>query len=61
MIGGGGRARRPPGRGRAYRAGDDKARKKLRGFLMGGVMTELKGRGNTAVLNRLLDEALGRS
>jgi aspartyl-tRNA(Asn)/glutamyl-tRNA(Gln) amidotransferase subunit B len=41
-----------------YRAGDDKDRKKLRGFFMGKVMAEMKGRGNPQVLNRLLDEAL---
>ncbi|HYH51683.1 MAG TPA: Asp-tRNA(Asn)/Glu-tRNA(Gln) amidotransferase GatCAB subunit B, partial [Acidimicrobiia bacterium] len=41
-----------------YRTGDDKDRKKLRGFFMGKVMAEMKGRGNPQVLNRLLDEAL---
>jgi aspartyl-tRNA(Asn)/glutamyl-tRNA(Gln) amidotransferase subunit B len=41
-----------------YRAGEDKDRKKLRGFFMGKVMAEMKGRGNPQVLNRLLDEAL---
>jgi len=41
-----------------YRAGDDKARKKLRGFFMGTVMAAMKGKGNPGVLNRLLDEAL---
>ena len=45
-----------------YRTGEDKDRKKLRGFFMGKVMAEMKGRGNPGVLNRLLDEALaGRS
>jgi aspartyl-tRNA(Asn)/glutamyl-tRNA(Gln) amidotransferase subunit B len=42
-----------------YRGGEDKDRKKLRGFFMGKVMAEMKGRGNPQVLNRLLDEALG--
>ncbi len=41
-----------------YRSGDDKDRKKLRGFFMGKVMAEMKGRGNPQVLNRLLDDAL---
>jgi aspartyl-tRNA(Asn)/glutamyl-tRNA(Gln) amidotransferase subunit B len=41
-----------------YRGGEDKDRKKLRGFFMGKVMAEMKGRGNPQVLNRLLDEAL---
>jgi len=41
-----------------YRAGDDKARKKKRGFLMGEVMKASRGQGNPAVLNRLLDQAL---
>jgi aspartyl-tRNA(Asn)/glutamyl-tRNA(Gln) amidotransferase subunit B len=44
-----------------YRRGDDKDRKKLRGFFMGKVMAEMKGRGNPQVLNRLLDEALSGS
>ena len=43
-----------------YRNGEDKDRKKLRGFFMGKVMAETKGRGNPQVLNRLLDEALTR-
>ena len=42
-----------------YRSGDDKDRKKLRGFFMGKLMAEMKGKGNPQVLNRLLDEALG--
>jgi aspartyl-tRNA(Asn)/glutamyl-tRNA(Gln) amidotransferase subunit B len=42
-----------------YRAGDDKARKKKRGFLMGELMKRLQGKGNPQVLNRLLDEHLG--
>jgi aspartyl-tRNA(Asn)/glutamyl-tRNA(Gln) amidotransferase subunit B len=41
-----------------YRAGEEKDRKKLRGFFMGKVMAETKGRGNPQILNRLLDEAL---
>jgi aspartyl-tRNA(Asn)/glutamyl-tRNA(Gln) amidotransferase subunit B len=41
-----------------YRAGDDKARKKKRGFLMGEVMKASRGQGNPAVLNRLLDDRL---
>jgi aspartyl-tRNA(Asn)/glutamyl-tRNA(Gln) amidotransferase subunit B len=42
-----------------WRAGDDKARKKKRGFLFGELMKAMKGAGNPAVLNRLLDERLG--
>jgi aspartyl-tRNA(Asn)/glutamyl-tRNA(Gln) amidotransferase subunit B len=41
-----------------YRAGDDKQRKKLRGFFMGKVMAATRGRGNPQLLNRLLDERL---
>jgi aspartyl-tRNA(Asn)/glutamyl-tRNA(Gln) amidotransferase subunit B len=41
-----------------YRSGDDKARKKKRGFLMGEAMKALRGEGNPQVLNRLLDERL---
>ena len=41
-----------------YRSGDDKLRKKKRGFLMGEVMKATKGSANPQVLNRLLDEAL---
>jgi len=44
-----------------YRSGEDKDRKKLRGFFMGKVMAETKGRGNPQVLNRLLDEVLAGS
>ncbi|MCA1846774.1 MAG: Asp-tRNA(Asn)/Glu-tRNA(Gln) amidotransferase subunit GatB, partial [Actinobacteria bacterium] len=44
-----------------YRTGEEKDRKKLRGFFMGKVMAEMKGRGNPQVLNRLLDEALAGS
>jgi aspartyl-tRNA(Asn)/glutamyl-tRNA(Gln) amidotransferase subunit B len=42
----------------AYRAGDDKVRKKKRGFLMGEAMKATKGQGNPQLLNRLLDERL---
>ena len=41
-----------------YRAGDDKVRKKKRGFLIGEVMKALKGQGNPQVVNQLLDEKL---
>jgi aspartyl-tRNA(Asn)/glutamyl-tRNA(Gln) amidotransferase subunit B len=41
-----------------YRAGDDKAKKKKRGFLMGEAMKALQGQGNPQLLNRLLDEKL---
>ncbi|HTK15003.1 MAG TPA: Asp-tRNA(Asn)/Glu-tRNA(Gln) amidotransferase subunit GatB [Acidimicrobiia bacterium] len=42
-----------------YRASDDdKARKKKRGFLMGQLMSELKGQGNAQVLSQLLDDRL---
>ena len=41
-----------------YRAGDDKVRKKKRGFIMGEVMKALKGQGNPKVVNQLLDEKL---
>ena len=43
-----------------FKTGDDKDRKKMRGFLMGQVMAATKGRGNPGVLSRLLDERLGR-
>ena len=42
-----------------YRAGDDKVKKKKRGFLMGECMKALKGQGNPQLLNQLLDERLG--
>jgi len=42
----------------AYRAGDDKKRKKTRGFLMGEAMKATRGSGNPQTLNRLLDERL---
>jgi len=41
-----------------YRSGDEKLRKKKRGFLMGEVMKASKGSGNPQTLNRLLDERL---
>ncbi len=41
-----------------YRSGDDKARKKKRGFLMGECMKALQGQGNPQLLNALLDERL---
>jgi aspartyl-tRNA(Asn)/glutamyl-tRNA(Gln) amidotransferase subunit B len=42
----------------AYRAGDEKARKKKRGFLMGEAMKATKGTGNPQLLNKLLDDRL---
>jgi aspartyl-tRNA(Asn)/glutamyl-tRNA(Gln) amidotransferase subunit B len=41
-----------------FRGGDDKERKKLRGFFMGKVMAATRGQGNPQMLNRLLDERL---
>jgi aspartyl-tRNA(Asn)/glutamyl-tRNA(Gln) amidotransferase subunit B len=41
-----------------YGAGDDKARKKKRGFLMGELMKATKGSANPQILNQLLDERL---
>jgi aspartyl-tRNA(Asn)/glutamyl-tRNA(Gln) amidotransferase subunit B len=41
-----------------YRTGDDKVRKKKRGFLTGEVMKALRGQGNPQVVNQLLDEKL---
>jgi aspartyl-tRNA(Asn)/glutamyl-tRNA(Gln) amidotransferase subunit B len=41
-----------------YRAGDDKVRKKKRGFITGEVMRALEGQGNPKVVNQLLDEKL---
>jgi aspartyl-tRNA(Asn)/glutamyl-tRNA(Gln) amidotransferase subunit B len=41
-----------------WRAGDDKVRKKKRGFLMGEAMKALAGQGNPRLLNQLLDERL---
>jgi aspartyl-tRNA(Asn)/glutamyl-tRNA(Gln) amidotransferase subunit B len=48
-----------PGDADEYRNGDDKVRKKKRGFFMGEAMKETKGQGNPQLLNRLLDERLG--
>jgi aspartyl-tRNA(Asn)/glutamyl-tRNA(Gln) amidotransferase subunit B len=44
-----------------WRAGDDKVRKKKRGFLMGEAMKALKGQGNPKLLNDLLDTKLNAS
>jgi len=41
-----------------YRAADDKAKKKKRGFVMGELMKELQGKGNPQLLNKLLDDRL---
>ncbi len=41
-----------------WRKGDEKARGKKRGFLFGQVNRALSGKGNPAVLNRLIDERL---
>jgi aspartyl-tRNA(Asn)/glutamyl-tRNA(Gln) amidotransferase subunit B len=41
-----------------WRAGDDKVKKKKRGFLMGEAMKALKGQGNPKLLNDLLDTKL---
>ncbi len=41
-----------------YRGGDDKVKKKKRGFLMGALMKASQGSGNPQTLNRLLDEKL---
>jgi aspartyl-tRNA(Asn)/glutamyl-tRNA(Gln) amidotransferase subunit B len=43
----------------AYRAGDDKARKKKRGFFMGEAMKATKGAANPQLLNQILDDRLG--
>ena len=43
-----------------YRTGDDKDRKKLRGFFMGKVMAATKGRGNPQLLSTLLDAQLAQ-
>jgi aspartyl-tRNA(Asn)/glutamyl-tRNA(Gln) amidotransferase subunit B len=47
-----------PGVADEYRAGDEGAQKKKRGFLMGQIMRELKGQGNAQVINRVLDGRL---
>ena len=41
-----------------YRAGDDKAKKKLRGFFIGSAMRATQNKANPQLLNRLLDERL---
>jgi aspartyl-tRNA(Asn)/glutamyl-tRNA(Gln) amidotransferase subunit B len=41
-----------------WRAGDDKIRKKKRGFLFGAVMTATERKANPQVINQLLDEKL---
>jgi aspartyl-tRNA(Asn)/glutamyl-tRNA(Gln) amidotransferase subunit B len=43
----------------AYRAGDDKARKKLQGFFIGKAMQATSGQANGQVLKTLLDTRLG--
>jgi len=43
-----------------YRNGDDKVRKKKRGFFMGEAMKATRGQGNPQVLTRLLEERLDR-
>jgi aspartyl-tRNA(Asn)/glutamyl-tRNA(Gln) amidotransferase subunit B len=43
----------------AYRAGDDKERKKKFGYLMGEAMKAMKGQGNPKVLKDLLESRLG--
>jgi aspartyl-tRNA(Asn)/glutamyl-tRNA(Gln) amidotransferase subunit B len=48
-----------PGVADEYRAGDDGAKKKKWGFLMGQVMRELKGKGNAQVINEILAQRLG--
>jgi aspartyl-tRNA(Asn)/glutamyl-tRNA(Gln) amidotransferase subunit B len=47
-----------PGFVEEFRAADDKAKKKKRGFIMGELMKSLKGKGNPQVLNQLLDARL---
>ena len=47
-----------PGVADEYRAGDDGAKKKKWGFLMGQVMRELKGKGNAQVINQILEQRL---
>jgi aspartyl-tRNA(Asn)/glutamyl-tRNA(Gln) amidotransferase subunit B len=47
-----------PGVADEYRAGDEGARKKKWGFLMGQVMRELKGKGNAQVINQILEQRL---
>jgi aspartyl-tRNA(Asn)/glutamyl-tRNA(Gln) amidotransferase subunit B len=47
-----------PGVAEEFRAGDEGAQKKKRGFLMGQIMREHKGQCNAQVINRVLDERL---
>ncbi len=49
-----------PGDVDEYRNGDDKVRKKKRGFFMGEAMKATRGQGNPQVLNQLLDARLAR-
>ena len=42
----------------AYRAGDEKARKKKFGFLMGEAMKATRGQGNPQLLRGLLEDRL---
>ncbi len=42
-----------------WRAGDDKVKKKKRGFLIGEIVKASNRQGNPQVINRLLDERLG--
>jgi aspartyl-tRNA(Asn)/glutamyl-tRNA(Gln) amidotransferase subunit B len=48
-----------PAEAEEYRAGDDKVRKKKRGFFMGEAMKATKGQGNPQLLTRILEERLG--
>jgi aspartyl-tRNA(Asn)/glutamyl-tRNA(Gln) amidotransferase subunit B len=41
-----------------YRTGDEKAKKKKRGFLMGEAMKATRGQGNPALLSKMLDDRL---
>jgi aspartyl-tRNA(Asn)/glutamyl-tRNA(Gln) amidotransferase subunit B len=47
-----------PSQAADYRAGDEKKQGKIKQFFFGLVMKELKGRGNPALINKLLDEQL---
>jgi len=42
----------------AHRAGDEKVRKRKRGFFMGEAMRAMRGQGNPQLLTRLLDDRL---
>ncbi|MGQ0803777.1 MAG: Asp-tRNA(Asn)/Glu-tRNA(Gln) amidotransferase subunit GatB [Actinomycetota bacterium] len=44
----------------AYRAGDEKVRKKKQGFFMGKAMKATENKANPQLLKRLLDERLGK-